>query len=74
MLQSYEAVYEKNCLRWIDEKPDIDQAHVIVTILPSFKHISAPSSRRPSPRIAGKGKILGDIMTPLSENDWDALK
>ncbi|WP_446010112.1 hypothetical protein [Candidatus Electrothrix sp.] len=31
--------------------------------------------RRPSPRIHGKGKILGDIMSPVvPPEDWDVLK
>jgi hypothetical protein len=31
--------------------------------------------RRPSPAVAGKGKILGDIISPaIPESDWDALQ
>ena len=35
-----------------------------------------PSKRRePSAKIAGKGKILGDIVAPvIPADDWDALK
>jgi hypothetical protein len=29
--------------------------------------------RRPSPRIAGKGRILGDMICPVTEaDDWDS--
>ena len=32
------------------------------------------SGRTPSTKIAGKGKITGDIMSPVvSPDDWDAL-
>lgn len=31
--------------------------------------------RRPHPDIAGKGKTLGDLITPIvDEGDWDCLK
>jgi hypothetical protein len=31
--------------------------------------------RKPSPRIAGKGRILGDLFSPvIPPEDWDALK
>lgn len=33
------------------------------------------TERTPSPAIAGKGKILGDIIAPIiPAGDWDALK
>ncbi len=33
MLKSYEAVYEKGRLKWLDEQPNIESARVIVTVL-----------------------------------------
>ena len=34
-----------------------------------------PAPRRPSPAIAGKGNILGDIISPvIPDSDWDALQ
>lgn len=39
-----------------------------------LKQSSQPARRKPSALIAGKGKILGDILAPIaSENEWDAL-
>ena len=36
---------------------------------------STPTIRQPSPVIAGKSKILGDIVTPIiPETDWDELR
>ena len=35
----------------------------------------APVPRRPSPAIADKGKILGDIISPvIPDSSWDALR
>lgn len=31
----------------------------------------APKSRRPHPDIAGKVRILGDILSSVPESDWD---
>lgn len=73
MLKSYEAVYEKGRLKWLDERPQIDSARVIVTILddrsPEPKRRSAPAS------LAGKAEILGDMVSPIvAEEDWECLK
>jgi hypothetical protein len=36
---------------------------------------SSATIRKPSARIVGKGKIIGDIMAPVvSPEDWDALQ
>ena len=53
----------------------LDAAPVIVTMLPSQAVAATRPSRKPSARIAGKGRILGDIVAPAApEDDWDALK
>ena len=33
MLKSYEAIHQKGHLHWVDERPPIESARVIVTIL-----------------------------------------
>jgi len=34
-----------------------------------------PAKRRPAPSIAGQGKTLGDLITPIvPEEDWECLK
>lgn len=76
MLPSYEAVYDHGQLRWLTDKPPVEEARVIVTLLPP-KDISTsqPCLRKPSARIAGKGRILGDIVTPAAPaGDWNVLK
>ena len=75
MLQSYEAIYDHGQIRWLTDKPPVDEARIIVTMLPPQVSVASQSCRTPSARIAGKGRILGDIVEPVvPEGDWDALK
>ena len=76
MLQSYEAIYEYGAMKWLGDKPPIKQAHVIVTILPEkeVSSITPKIQHQPSPLIAGKGSIQGDIITPIIPAiDWNCL-
>lgn len=72
MLKSYEAIYENGQIKWLAEQPQVNTARVIVTFIeeiPSKKRRTAPAS------IAGKGKTLGDIVSPIvDEEDWECLK
>lgn len=75
MLQSFEAIYDHGQIRWLTDKPPVEEARVIVTLLPAQAPGASPMRRAPSTRIAGKGRILGDIVTPVSPaGDWDTLK
>lgn len=76
MLQSYEAIYDHGIIKWLGDQPADIGARVIVTILPNKTASPASSmSRQPSSRIAGKGKVLGDIVLPAaSELDWNCLR
>ena len=45
-----------------------------IFLIPEKKRKSK-KRRKPSPVIAGKGKILGDILSPVSPSeDWDVLQ
>jgi hypothetical protein len=74
MLKSYEATLENGQIRWLGERPEVAVARIIVTVLsdevvPGTKRRTAPAS------IAGKGRTLGDIVSPIvDEQDWDCLK
>jgi hypothetical protein len=73
MLKSYEAIYENGQVTWLAEQPHIKTARVIVTILEET--FSATKRRTPPPSIAGKGKTLGDIVSPIvEEEEWECLK
>ena len=73
MLQSYEATYENGQITWVSDRPSMKSARLIVTVL---EEIPQTVKRRvPSASIAGKGKTLGDIVSPIvDEGDWECLK
>jgi hypothetical protein len=73
MLQSYEAIIENGQVKWLTDEPKISKARVIVTILSDT--IPQPPRRVPASTIAGKGKTLGDLVSPMiEEQDWECLK
>ncbi len=74
MLKSYEATMDNGQIHWLKEQPEVTVARIIVTVL-----ADAPTSvvkRRTAPAsIAGKGQTLGDIVSPIvDEQDWECLK
>jgi hypothetical protein len=73
MLKSYEAIYENGQVKWLGEQPSVQSARLIVTVL---EETALPEKRRfPPASIAGKGKTLGDIVSPIvDEEDWECLK
>jgi hypothetical protein len=73
MLRSYEAIYKDGQVKWLSERPQISSARVIITILEDTTAI--PNQREASSAIAGKGKTLGDIVSPIvKEDDWECSK
>lgn len=74
MLQSYQAIYNHDHLTWLTDKPSVEEAHVIVTLLSAKEAPVLKTKRQPSLRIAGQGKILGDIIAPAAPiEDWNGL-
>ncbi|AFY31450.1 hypothetical protein [Calothrix sp. PCC 7507] len=73
MLKSYEATIENGQLKWLTDEPKPSFARVIVTVL---EDTTQPVKRRTPPAsIAGKGKTLGDLVSPVvEEQDWECLK
>ena len=76
MLKSYEAVYENGRVTWLTDQPQVSSARIIVTVLPEDIQNKVPLKRRiPPAAMAGKVKILGDIVSPIvDEEDWECLK
>lgn len=79
MLKSYEAVYENGQVKWVDEQPPVSSARIIVTVLENPLQeiaVTRPVKRRfPPASIAGKGKTLGYLVSPIvPEEDWECLK
>jgi hypothetical protein len=51
------------------------QVEVITLTVDEELPLSTLPRRRPHPDIAGKGKTLGDIVSPIvDEKDWECLK
>ncbi len=68
MLKSYEAIDENGQVKWLAEQPTVQSARLIVTVL---EETTLPVNRLlPPTSIAGKGKTLGDLVSPI----WDAEK
>lgn len=75
MFKSYEAIYEAGQVKWLVEKPDVSSARIIVTVLEENPPTKAIKRRVPPASIAGKGKTIGDIISPIvDEQDWECLK
>lgn len=73
MLKSYEAILENGQLKWVTSEPKVSKARVIVTILEDLT--PSITRRTPPASIAGKGKTLSDIVTPITEEqDSPGLK
>jgi hypothetical protein len=69
MLKSYEGIFENGQVTWVAERPTIESARVIVTVLEETT--PQPQQRTTSPVIAGKGRTLGDLVSPIAdEYDW----
>jgi len=72
MLKSYEATLNHGQIQWLGEPPSIESARIIVTILDEHQ---VNTKRRPPASIAGKGKTVGDIVSPIADTeDWECLK
>jgi hypothetical protein len=74
-LQSYEAIYDHGQMKWLGDRPQVEEARVIVTILSGPSAIATSVKHQPSTRIAGKGKIIGDIISPAAPiEEWNCAK
>ena len=72
-MQSYEATYENGQISWVSDRPSVQSARLIVTVL---EEIPPTVKRRVRPtHLAGQVKILGDIVSPIvDEEDWQDRK
>ncbi len=72
MLKSFEATLDHGQVKWLTDQPNINNARIIVTIL---EETGPKIKRQLPPSIAGKGKTLGDIVSPVvDQEDWECLK
>ena len=74
MLKSYEVAIEEDRITWLGEKPNFQTTRAIIVIAEENK-VTPIKRRSPSKAIASKGRTLGDIVSPIvDEDDWECLK
>lgn len=76
MLKTYEAIYDHGQIRWLETPPDVDEARIIVTVLPAQAIEARPVTkrRRPPEALKGSMRILGDIVSsPYTDEEWEAM-
>jgi hypothetical protein len=74
MLHSYEAIYDHGQLKWLKDAPKPARMRVIVTVLEE-ESFGPTRRRQPPPELAGRGRILGDIISPVvPPEDWEVLR
>jgi hypothetical protein len=83
MLQSDEAIIEDCQVTWLTDAPKTSKISVIVTMIADTTPQSSlredaeriPTGRVPADTIVCKGKTLGDLVSPIiEEQDWQCLK
>jgi hypothetical protein len=79
MLKSYEAAIEGDRVTWLNEKPNTQSARVLIVMIEESNGVeplktNLPKRRTPA-HLIGQGKTLGDIVSPIvDEEDWECLK
>ena len=68
MLKSYEAIYENGQVQWLADKPEVDHARLIVTVLNESQEKPIQYRTFPIPE-AGELEILGDIVNPIVDEE-----
>ena len=66
MLKSYEVNIEGDRIKWLGEKPKIQTTRAIIVIEEETPVSSTPKRTTPA-HLIGKGKTLGDIVSPMFE-------
>jgi len=74
MLKYYDVTIEGDRIQWLGQKPKAQTIRAIIII--EEEPSSSTQTKRTTPaHLIGKGKTLGDIVSPIVEQeDWDCLK
>jgi hypothetical protein len=74
MLKSYEVTIEGDQIKWLGEKPKLETIRGIIVIAEESTSDSMPKRTTPA-HLRGKGRTVGDIVSPIvDEEDWECLK
>ncbi len=58
-------------IKWLGEKPNLDTTRAIIVIAEETTPTAKPKRTTPT-HLIGKAKILGDIVSPIvDEDDWE---
>ncbi|MGB5596958.1 MAG: hypothetical protein WBM62_23415 [Crocosphaera sp.] len=74
MLKSYNVTIEGDRIKWLGEKPKIQTTRAII-VIEEETPVSSTSKRTTPAHLIGKGKTVGDIVSPIvDQEDWECLK
>ncbi|MCX5964511.1 MAG: hypothetical protein NT070_15650 [Cyanobacteria bacterium] len=72
MFKSYEATYDNGQITWLSDEPQLKSARIIITVLEETPTSTKTPKRTTPVHLIGKGKTLGDIVSPIvDEEDWE---
>ena len=74
MLKSYDVTIEGDRIHWLGEKPKVQTTRAII-VIEEETPVSSTTKRTTPTHLIGKGKTLGDIVSPIvDQEDWECLK
>ena len=74
-MQAKKLILETDENGHLTQQPQLPANVKVEAIFLVMEEIPRQKKRQPPPEIAGKGKILGDIVSPVvSSEEWDALR
>jgi len=74
MLKHYDVTIEGDRIQWLGQKPKAQTIRAII-IIEEDPCLSTQTKRITPAHLVGKGKTLGDIVSPIvDQEDWECLK
>lgn len=74
MLKHYDVTIEGDRIQWLGEKSKAQNIRAII-IIEEEPSLSTQVKRTTPAHLIGKGKTLGDIVSPIvDQEDWECLK
>ena len=74
MLKHYDVTIEGDRIQWLGEKPKAQTTRAVI-IIEEETPVPTDAKRTTPAHLIGKGKTLGDIVSPIvDQEDWECLK